>query len=67
MGILLNEASQKRVRFLNDPAITRRAVNESCERCPAIDCLERSAPPTLLHKRERIQVLKGALQDLGVR
>lgn len=67
LGILLNEASQKRVRFLNDPAIIRRNVNESCERCRAIDCLERSAPPTLLHKRERIQVLKGALQDLGVR
>ncbi len=67
LGILLNEASQKRIKFLNDPAINRRDVNESCERCRAVDCLERSAPPTLLHKRERIQALKGALQDLGVR
>jgi XRE family transcriptional regulator, fatty acid utilization regulator len=67
LGILLNETSRKRINFLNDPAINRRDVNESCERCRAVDCLERSAPPLLLHKRERVQALKGALQDLGVR
>ena len=67
LGILLNEASQKQIRFLNDPAINRRDVNESCERCRAVDCLERSAPPTLLQKRERVQALKDALQELGVR
>lgn len=67
LGILLNETSLKRVNFLNDPAINRRMVNESCERCRALDCQERSAPPILFHKRQRVEMLKSALQDLGVR
>ncbi len=67
LGILLNDANRQRVRFLNDPAINRRSVNESCERCRATDCLERMAPPLLLNKRERVANLKNALQELGVR
>lgn len=67
LGILLNDDSRKRVRFLNDPAINWRAVNESCERCGATDCLERIAAPTLLRKRQRVQQLKDTLNDLGAR
>ncbi|MFD2247332.1 helix-turn-helix domain-containing protein [Pontibacter ruber] len=52
IGLLLNENLQRKIKFLNDPAILRRLVNETCERCPAVDCLERAAPPVVLEKQQ---------------
>lgn len=51
IGLLLNENLRRKVRFLDDPAIVHRYVNETCERCPALDCLERAAPPVVLEKQ----------------
>ncbi|PVY39418.1 helix-turn-helix domain-containing protein [Pontibacter virosus] len=51
IGMLLNENLRRKVRFLDDPAIVHRYVNETCERCPALDCLERVAPPVILEKQ----------------
>ncbi|MDO6391678.1 helix-turn-helix domain-containing protein [Pontibacter sp. BT731] len=51
IGMLLNENLRRKVRFLDDPAIVHRYVNETCERCPALDCLERAAPPVILEKQ----------------
>lgn len=51
IGLLLNENLRRKVRFLDDPSIVRRYVNETCERCPAPDCLERAAPPVVLEKQ----------------
>jgi XRE family transcriptional regulator, fatty acid utilization regulator len=67
LGIMLNDSNRQRVRFLNDPTVTRRSVNESCESCRIADCHERSAPPAFAHKHERVQALKDALQELGAR
>ncbi|WP_439883530.1 helix-turn-helix domain-containing protein [Pontibacter sp. MBLB2868] len=51
IGLLINENLRNKVNFLNDPAILTREVNETCERCPAINCLERAAPPVILEKQ----------------
>ncbi|PKV62856.1 helix-turn-helix domain-containing protein [Pontibacter ramchanderi] len=51
IGMLLNENLRRKVRFLDDPAIVHRYVNETCERCPALDCLERAAAPVVLEKQ----------------
>ncbi|MBF8965683.1 helix-turn-helix domain-containing protein [Pontibacter sp. FD36] len=66
IGMLLNENLRRKVRFLDDPAIVHRYVNETCERCPALDCLERAAPPVILEKQlwqekvmETLDKLKG--------
>ncbi|MFD2569212.1 helix-turn-helix domain-containing protein [Spirosoma soli] len=66
MCILVNEASRSRIRFLDDPAVRRREVNESCERCPLSDCLERVAPPVELNRQQRISAIKQTLAELGV-
>ncbi len=52
IGLLVNENLRRKVKFLNDPAILRRYVNQTCERCPALDCLERAAPPVILEKQK---------------
>jgi transcriptional regulator with XRE-family HTH domain len=64
--ILVNETSRSRIRFLDDPTVIRRDVNESCERCPLTDCLERVAPPRELHRQQRIGAIKQTLAELGV-
>lgn len=51
IGLLINENLRRKIRFLNDTAILHRLVNETCERCPALDCLERAAPPVILEKQ----------------
>ncbi len=50
LGLLIKENLNNKVSFLNDPAILKREVNETCERCPALDCQERVAPPVILDK-----------------
>jgi XRE family transcriptional regulator, fatty acid utilization regulator len=64
IGLLLNDEIQKKISFLQDPNLLRRAVNETCERCSALDCQERAAPPTVLKKQEKIKIMKQSLAQL---
>ena len=67
MGILVNEATKARIKFLADPALIHRKVNESCERCRAVDCQERQAEPILLRRREQVEIIKETLLQMGVK
>jgi predicted transcriptional regulator/DNA-binding XRE family transcriptional regulator len=54
VGLRCDEALREQFTFLADPALPVRVVNETCERCPLADCLERAAPPTQVqHAAER--------------
>ena len=67
LGVLLDEHTRRTIRFWDDPAISRRLVNVTCERCSLTDCLERAALPTVLHKREerkRMQELVDRLTEV---
>ncbi len=64
IGLLLNDEIQKKIRFLQDPNLLQRAVNETCERCSALDCQERAAPPIILKKQEKIKIMKQNLAQL---
>jgi transcriptional regulator with XRE-family HTH domain len=64
IGIQLDEEARQAIRFWDDPAIRRRAVNVACERCPLTDCLERAAPPVVLEKREERRRIQEALKRL---
>jgi len=52
LGVLLDDHTKQTIRFWDDPAIPRRTVNVTCERCVLTDCAERAAPPTVVRKRE---------------
>lgn len=64
LGMAVDDSLRKRIRFLDDPALPRRVVNETCERCPIADCRERVAPPTEYQKRQRIERLDAAVRAL---
>lgn len=64
IGLLVNENLRSKLRFLEDADIIIRKVNETCERCPAVDCLERAAPPVILEKQlwqEQVNEVLGKL------
>lgn len=62
IGILLDDAARKIIRFHSDPQVPQVTVNVTCERCAIMDCQERSAPPVAVERREKrkraIEVLK---------
>ncbi|WP_242927235.1 helix-turn-helix domain-containing protein [Pontibacter vulgaris] len=64
IGLLINEDLRRKVKFLNDPAILHRYVNQTCERCPALDCLERAAPPVILEKLQWQEDVMKVLSEL---
>jgi XRE family transcriptional regulator, fatty acid utilization regulator len=64
IGMLINENLRQKVRFIDDPAIGRRLVNETCERCPLLDCLERAAPPVILEKQQWQEQVMQTLEGL---
>lgn len=64
VGLLVNSAVKKNIRFWNDPAIPIRLVGETCERCPAADCESRAAEPTIYRQEQRVAHLKAALEAL---
>lgn len=64
LGLLVNDTLREKVDFLEDPAILRRIVNTTCERCPIADCEERSARPTVVERRRDYQRIQQRLRKL---
>ncbi|EMR03667.1 helix-turn-helix domain-containing protein [Cesiribacter andamanensis] len=64
IGLRISEALKRKVRWWNDAAIPVRWVNETCERCPAVDCQERAVPPRILQQQNQVNETKWALQEL---
>ncbi|MPR36745.1 helix-turn-helix domain-containing protein [Salmonirosea aquatica] len=64
MGIFVNEESRKVIAFLDDPAIRRRLVNETCERCSLFDCKERMAAPLVLNRKHQHEELQKTIKTL---
>lgn len=64
VGIAINEDLKKVIRFVDDPAISRRIVNETCERCSIPDCLERVAAPVIYKKQIKLNMIKAKYSEL---
>lgn len=64
IGILLNDKARRRIRFLENDQLPGRKVGETCERCSAVDCKERAAPPSVLEEKQRNHARLQALQEL---
>ncbi|RMG86498.1 MAG: XRE family transcriptional regulator [Bacteroidetes bacterium] len=64
LGILVDDKLRARARFLDDPAIQRKVVNNTCERCPIQDCAERVVPPKVVELREKRREIQAVLNQL---
>lgn len=64
LGLMVDDRLRATVRFLDDPALERRAVGLSCERCPLPECAERAAPDAVLERQRRLARREAAIAEL---
>ena len=65
LGIQVDAASRKRIRFLNSDDIPKETVNETCERCALADCHQRVAAPSVLNGIRDQELIQQKLNELG--
>jgi len=57
IGILIDNDSNHKIKFINDPIISHREVSTTCERCGMQNCKERAIKPTVvLQKQQRTKI-----------
>ena len=64
IGFLINDKLKETIRFWDDDNIPVRMVNITCERCPAVDCEERAAPPKMIERRNNIKKIEDVLDHI---
>ena len=64
IGFQIDDSLPDKIKFLSDPKIPIKIVNDSCERCTITDCKERAALPTFASKLDHDKKLEAALRDL---
>lgn len=57
VGIAVTDQLRQVMRFLSDPNLTHRIVNQTCERCGVPDCLERAARPVIYHREKQTELI----------
>ena len=64
VGLRCDDTLKQHVRFLADPALPFRIVNETCERCPIADCESRAAAPTEIVRLAERAAFEAAVAEL---
>ncbi|MBC8084382.1 MAG: helix-turn-helix domain-containing protein [Hymenobacter sp.] len=64
VGLLCDDNLRQKIQFHDDPAIARKTVNETCERCQIPDCEVRAAEPLELERRARQHAAQEAIAAL---
>ena len=64
IGMPLTPELEARVPVLLRADLKRRVVNNTCERCPIVDCAERAAPPVMAEARLRRKAVSDAIEEL---
>lgn len=64
LGLLVDDHLRHTLAWADDPALARRTVNTTCERCAITDCKVRAAKPVVIEKRERLAKIREALKNL---
>ena len=64
LGLLLNPNLEKNIAFLNNAAIPKLMVGETCERCTLENCSDRGAAPDPLLNPNKYQLLFEKINDL---
>ncbi|GAA4346802.1 XRE family transcriptional regulator [Hymenobacter saemangeumensis] len=64
VGLRCDDNLRAQVRFLQDPTLPLKVVNETCERCPIPDCESRAAAPVQIERQARRQAFEDAVAAL---
>jgi XRE family transcriptional regulator, fatty acid utilization regulator len=59
IGFVIDAKLKAVINFVNDPTISKKQVNQTCERCNMKDCAERVAEPTVYNMQmKKLNVLE---------
>jgi transcriptional regulator with XRE-family HTH domain len=64
IGFLVDAQLKRNINFLNDPSLTTRIVNTTCERCSITDCNVRMAPPVIIEEQQKETAISEALKKI---
>lgn len=64
LGFAMDQKLKKLMPFLEEGRFAPRGVNETCERCGALDCQERAHPPVIWQRLQRNEALKETIRQL---
>ena len=66
LGLRIENALKRKVKFLNDSQIPVEKVNQTCERCPLDNsqCSERTAVPSVFIQEEKEKLMNRTLKKL---
>ncbi len=64
VGIAVTDQLRQVMRFLNDPNLKHRVVNQTCERCGVPDCLERVARPVVYQREKQTELIQQLYRTL---
>ena len=66
LGFLVDDSFRERVRFWDDPEVSRLDVNLTCERCrlTRAECRDRAAPPALYERQQQQHKKEDAVRRL---
>ena len=64
LGFLINPKLKTTFKFLRDPTLSKRDVNETCQRCPIAGCQVRAAAPTIIERNNRRSNVKKMVEKL---
>jgi hypothetical protein len=64
LGFVVDDKLLKLIRFLNNDTVEMRLVNDTCERCGDISCLERAHAPVIHNRILRNKELKQTLKQM---
>ena len=64
IGILINNDSKKKIKFIDDPQVPTRDVNQACERCSIADCAQRAAPAKSVEEARNHEYIENTLKNL---
>ena len=64
IGFYIETNLKKRIKFIDDPDIKSRIVNNTCERCAWAECEDRIAPPEYIEKVRQQEEIVKAMEGL---
>ncbi len=64
IGLQIDDEIREKISFIDDPSISYKEVNNTCERCAIEDCKERAAPATYIEKKIQFKKTQEALKNI---
>ena len=64
IGILLDQRTRSKFRFIADPSLPKMEVHTTCERCSIKDCKVRAVPPVFIQREQEKLKLQNFLKAL---